>query len=232
MSVILESFPRFMEGAILTLEITAGGAVLALIFAFVAGMAGTARSRVLRGVSRVYVEFFRGSSALVLMFWFFYALPLVGFRFQELAVAIIALGLNVGAYGGEVVRGAILSVPTAQYEATVALNMSPGLRMRRVILPQAWAAMLPPFGNLLIELLKATALASLITLIDLTAVAQQLRSSSGDSALVYSAVLVMYFVIAQILVFGMGFLERRAARSLGRAAVVEKRPVPQNIGGA
>ncbi|MQA96088.1 MAG: ectoine/hydroxyectoine ABC transporter permease subunit EhuC [Streptosporangiales bacterium] len=232
MSVVLQSFPLLLQGLILTLEITAGGAVLALVLAFLAGLAGTARSRILRAVSRVYVEFFRGSSALVLMFWFFFALPLIGFRFEAVAAAIIALGLNVGAYGGEVVRGAILSIPPAQYEATIALNMSPALRMRRVILPQAWASMLPPFGNLLIELLKATAVAALITINELTFVGQQQRAATGESLPIYTTVLFMYFVVAQVLIFGMRRLELRTARSLGRAPAARRgrRPALAGVG--
>jgi polar amino acid transport system permease protein len=82
-------------------------------------------------------------------------------------VAILALGLNVGAYGAEVVRGAVSAVPRGQWEATVALNMSRAQALRRIILPQAFVAMIPPWGNLFIELLKATALVSLITISDL-----------------------------------------------------------------
>ena len=153
MSEILGYLPLLLEGAWLTLQITAGAAVLGLICAFASGLAAVSGSRAARAVSIVYVEFFRGTSALVQLFWLFFALPLIGIRFEPIAAGMVALGLNIGSYGSEVVRGAIKAIPKAQYEATVALNMTAYRRMRSVILPQAVVSMLPPFGNLLICLL-------------------------------------------------------------------------------
>ncbi|GAB3207163.1 ectoine/hydroxyectoine ABC transporter permease subunit EhuC [Marinactinospora thermotolerans] len=210
--------PLYLNGAWYTLLITLGGCALAFVIAMTVGIVGSVRNPVLRAAAAVYVEVFRGVAALVLMFWLFYALPLVtGYRVEPVFAAILALGLNVGAYGAENVRGAIKAVPRAQYEATVALNMTPVQRMRMVILPQAWAQMLPTFGNLAIELMKGSAVVSLIAVSDLTFVAQQLRTFSGDTALAFTAALVMYFIIAQVLLFFVRMAERRADRRLGRA---------------
>src|SRR5690606_41487933 len=94
----------------------------------------------------------RGVAPLVLMDWMAIAIPqLVPYKIDALFAAVLALGLNVGAYGAEVVRAAINAVPKAQVEATIALSMSWWRRMRAVVLPQAWAQMLPTFGNLVIE---------------------------------------------------------------------------------
>lgn len=224
MSDIIDRLPALLGGAWITVQITVYGSVLAVILAFLAGMMGTARNVVLRGIARVYVEFFRGAAALILMYWFFYALPLVGFRFTPIVAAALALGLNVGGYGAEVVRGAILSVPRAQYEATVALNFSTWQRMRRVIVPQAWAAMIPPLTNLLVQLMKGTALVSLITITDLTQVAKNWRGNSGNSALAFGVALIIYFVIAQVIVLFMRYLERRANIRLGRKVPKHKPP--------
>ncbi len=127
------------------------------------------------------------------------------------------LGLNIGSYGSEVVRGAIQSVPLDQREAAVALNFTPAQTMWRIILPQALVAMLPPFGNLLIELLKSTALVSLITLSDLTFEAQVIRAATFRSAEVFSVVLVLYFLVAQAMNRGVRALENRmtAGRDYG-----------------
>jgi polar amino acid transport system permease protein len=130
-------------------------------------------------------------------------------------VAILALGLNVGAYGAEVVRGAVLAVPRGQYEASIALNMSPLTRMRRIILPQAIVAMIPPWGNLFIELLKATALVSLITVGDLTFRAYQLNQATLQTVQIFLLVLSMYLGIALVITYLMRGLERRM--TLGRA---------------
>ena len=122
---------------------------------------------------------------------------------------MLALGLNVGAYGAEVVRGAIQAIPRGQIEASIALNMSRGLMLRRVILPQAIVRILPPFGNLLIELLKATSLASLITLSDVTFQALTLRQTVGRITEIFTLLLFIYFLIAYPLTLGVRWLEKR-----------------------
>jgi polar amino acid transport system permease protein len=100
-------------------------------------------------------------------------------------------------------------VPKGQHEAALALNMSPALAMRRVILPQAVAAMLPPFNNLMIELLKATALVSLITITDLTFQGQILNTATLETARIFTAVLILYFIIAVAITAVFRTLERR-----------------------
>ncbi|GAA2580539.1 ectoine/hydroxyectoine ABC transporter permease subunit EhuC [Actinomadura fulvescens] len=215
MSEILKS-PLLWDGAVKTLQLTLYSAVIALVLAFVFGVMGTSSHLAARAAGRTYVEFFRGLPALVLMFWFFNSLPLVGFKIETLFCGVLALALNYGAYGAEVVRGSINAVPKAQFEATIALNMRPHQRMWRVLLPQAFPLMLPPFGNLLIELLKATAIVSLISISDLMFGAEKLRASTGKSVTVYLIVLVVYFVIAQVLQLLVRFLERRSQRILGR----------------
>ncbi len=103
------------------------------------------------------------------LFWIFFVLPvLVGFQFVPLVAGVAVLGLNHGAYGAEIVRGAVQSVPKAQYEGAIALSLSPAQRMRRVILPQAVVEMLPPFNNLFIQLLKCTAILSFIVVPEMT----------------------------------------------------------------
>jgi polar amino acid transport system permease protein len=215
-SDVLSSYPLLLRGAWITVQLTLYGSALALVLAFVFGLMGTARSVWPRAVGRVYVEFFRGTATLVLMYWFFYALPLIGARFAPMFAAVLALGLNVGAYGAEVVRGAVRAVPRAQYEAAIALNMRPAQRLRQVLLPQAVALMLPPFGNLLIELMKGSAVVSLISIADLMLRAQQLRQSTGQTTSVFLVILVMYFVIAQVLQLLVRYCERRVDVMLGR----------------
>lgn len=219
MSDVLEAYPQLLRGAWITVQLTVYGSALALALALVFGLAGTSRHAAVRALNRVYVEFFRGTATLVLMYWLFYALPLVGFRFTPMAAAVLSLGLNVGAYGAEVVRGALNAVPKAQYEAAIALNFRPWQRLVRVTLPQAVALMLPPFGNLIIELMKGTALVSLITIGDLTFRAQQIRASTGETTATFLVILVMYFVIAQLLQLAVRYAERRVDRMLGRRPV-------------
>ncbi|MGH3730623.1 MAG: ABC transporter permease subunit, partial [Micromonosporaceae bacterium] len=104
-----------MEGFWVTVEVTAYGAIGALLVAFIAGLASLSRSLVVRGISVVFVEFFRGTSLLVQLFWWFYVLPFLGIQLEPLAAGVIAMATNYGAYGAEVVRGAIKAIPKEQH---------------------------------------------------------------------------------------------------------------------
>lgn len=203
--------PALLRGLATTVELTLAGSALALVVALIAGIARSSKNVLVRGITGFYVEVFRGSSILVQMFWIFFVLPLPPFNLElsALQAGILALGLNVGAYGAEVVRGAIQAIPRGQIEASIALNMTPALRMRRVIIPQALVRILPPFGNLVIELLKATSLVSLITLSDVTFQALSLRQTVGRTTEVFSLLLVIYFLLAYPLTLGVRWLERQ-----------------------
>ncbi|SUE13416.1 amino acid ABC transporter permease [Rhodococcus gordoniae] len=213
--LLWNSLPQLFDGLLVTVELTVGSAIFAFLLAVALGLAAGAKNVALRGSARVFIEFFRGTSLLVQLFWLFYVLPLFGFRLESIVCGILALSLNYGAYGAEVVRGAIASVPTPQLEAATALNFGYWQRMRRVIFPQAWAEMIPPLTNLLIQLLKGTALASYILLQDLTFQIEQLRRGSGDTIFAFGVGLVLYFVLGYVLTLLMNALEVRAKSRLG-----------------
>jgi polar amino acid transport system permease protein len=215
LDAFVDALPGLGEGILVTLQLTLGGAFFALIVALILGLGTRSRLAITRGLSRIVIEFFRGTSLLVQLFWLFYVLPLLGFRLDSLFCGILALALNFGAYGAEVVRGGIAAVPRGQFEASVAVNFSPFQRMRLVIFPQAWAQMLPPFTNLLIQLLKGTALATYILLHDLNFFINELRRSTGDTLFAYGIGLVLYFVIAYLLTLLMKALEVRAKHTIG-----------------
>ncbi|MBZ9811662.1 ectoine/hydroxyectoine ABC transporter permease subunit EhuC [Mesorhizobium sp. CA13] len=203
-----------LQGALVTIELTLMGSVLALVMAFLAGMGRLSRFFALRALATAYIEFFRGTSIFVQLFWAYFVLPLAGVELTPLQAGVLALGLNVGAYAAEVVRGAIQSVGAEQYEACTALNLGRWQGMRHVILPQALLVMLPTFGNNAIELLKATSVVSLISLADLTFQAQVVRSQTGSTLMPFTTILVIYFVLALVISWGVRSLERRMARGL------------------
>ncbi len=211
-----EFLPGLLEGALVTIEITIGGCILAVIMAFVAAIAKMYGPRPVRWLAVAYIEVFRGTSALVQLFWLFFVLPHFGILLEPLTVAILTLGLNVGAYGAEVVRGAITSVQRGQWEASTALNMTRMMALRRIIVPQAIVRMIPPWGNLFIELLKATSLVSLITISDLAFKAQQMNATTFRTVEIFSIVLVFYLAIASVITVAMRTLEDRAARGMAR----------------
>lgn len=205
-----------LEGAWFTIAIALGGAVLALVFGFAAGLARVSARKWLRTIGFIYVEFFRGAPVLVLAFWFIYALPQLGWQLAPAWAGMLSVGLNVGAYAAEVVRGAIRAVPVAQLEAATALNFTPAQRYRRIVIPQAFVAMIPPFSNNLIELLKATAVVSVVAIPELTFSGQLIRAGTGRSAAVLGGLLVGYGVIAVVFTVIMRLVERKAASSVGR----------------
>ncbi|WP_278263927.1 ectoine/hydroxyectoine ABC transporter permease subunit EhuC [Nocardia sp. AG03] len=222
LDALRDALPSLGEGIVVTLQLTIGGALLAFVLALALGTTARVRHLAARGSARVLIEFFRGTSLLVQIFWLFYVLPLLGFKLDPVFCGILALGLNYGAYGAEVVRGALNAVPRAQFEAAVALSFSPWQRMRRVLFPQAWALMLPSLTNLLVHLLKATALASYITLHDLTYEIGQLRRTTGETLFSFGVGLVIYFVLAYALTLGMNLLETRAKTRLGRGTSLKE----------
>jgi polar amino acid transport system permease protein len=172
-----------MEGLLVTLQVLAGSIALGTVMALIFGVARLSPQGWVRSAALVYIEFARGISAIILLFIMFFAVPIlfgIGSMAPMLA-GILALGLNMGAYGAEIVRGAIEAVPKGQTEATIALNMSNMQRLRHVVLPQAVPIILPPYGNLSIEVLKGTSLVSLITLADLAWVAQIIRQNAVRS---------------------------------------------------
>jgi len=203
-----------LDGAWVTVQLTLIGCAFALVVAFIAGLGRLSRFVVVRALATAYIEFFRGTSIFVQLFWAYFVLPLLGFPLSPLQAGILALGLNVGAYGAEVVRGAILAVPREQYEACVAVNLSRWQQMRHVILPQAFVLMLPTFGNNAIELLKGTAVVSLISLSDMTFQAQVVRAQTGSTALPFLTILLLYFLIATVITFFVRGLERRLSEGL------------------
>jgi polar amino acid transport system permease protein len=141
-------------------------------------------------------------------------LPLFGFPLTPLLAAILALGLNVGAYGAEVVRGAVRSIGREQHEACIACNLTRYQAMRHVIMPQAFVLMLPTFGNNAIELLKGTAVVSLISLGDMTFQAQIVRAQTGSTTVPFLTILILYFLMALAISATTRKLESRQAEGL------------------
>ena len=196
-----------LVGALVTAKIAAASTLLGAVAAFTAGMARAGGGRIANAIAIAYIEIFRGTSLLVQLFWLYYALPLVGPSLTPMQTGVIGLGLNIGAYGAEVVRGAILAVPREQHEAALALNFTPWHRLWRIVLPQALPEMIPPLGNLAVQNLKDTSLVSMITIGDLTFHAQALRNFTLASMPIYTLTLLLYFAMALVLMGVMRGIE-------------------------
>lgn len=209
---------RIVDGTFVTVAQFLLATLVAIAVALLMGLGKLSGNWLIRTPAVVYIEIFRGTSLLVQLYWIFFVLPLFGITLDRFTAGFLSVGLNIGAYGAELVRGAIQSVPKGQWEAAYALSMSPAKRMRRIILPQALSIMLPPWGNLLIELLKGTALVSLISVADLMFQARQINASTFLSAQAFGTALIVYYILARFMVTPfMRWLERSMARRLGRS---------------
>jgi polar amino acid transport system permease protein len=212
MQVVWDYRYLMLEGLWVTVQVTALAAVLAIALALAAGLARRSGVWLLRVPAILYIELFRGTSLLAQLFWMFFVLPAFGLSLSALVCGVLAIGLCNGAYGSEIVRGALGSVAKGQREAAVALNFTRAQAFRLVVLPQAARIMVPLFGSLVIEVLKASSLVSLITLPDLTFQAKNIILVHVNTAPVLSVVLVAYFALALVVGGGVRRIERALAK--------------------
>ncbi|MGY3078041.1 polar amino acid transport system permease protein [Bradyrhizobium sp. LM6.10] len=208
---------RYLSGSLVTASQFVLASLVTVVLAVTFGLLLLSKNHWLRAFAAAYIEFFRGSSLVVQIYWIFFVLPLLGLSLSPFTAGFLAVGLNTGAYGAEVVRGAILAVPKGQWEAAYALSMSPAKLMYRIIFPQAFLIMLPPWGNLLIDVLKGTALVSLIGLAELMFQAKQINNLTFLSAQAFGAALAIYYLLARFLITpAVRGLESRLRRKMSR----------------
>ena len=207
-------------GTVMTLKVLVCSIILYVIISMIFGLMRLSKNPIIQGTATIYIEFFRGTSLLVQLFWVYYVLPFFGISLEAFTAGVVALGLNFGAYGAEIVRGGILAVPKGQWEAAFALNFSPLKRMKNIIIPQIFPIILPPAANLTVELLKATALVALVTVVDLTFEARQINSITWLSVQCFgTALLIYYFISRFVLVPFLRWLELLAARKVGKEKI-------------
>lgn len=228
-------YAQLWNGTLATVQILAGAFALGIFLSLVVGVGRLSQRRWVRGISFGFVEFSRGISSIILLTILVIAIPILlgdlipWLRGRSVAVlGAIALGINMGGYGAEIIRGSILSVPKGQTEASIALNLSPTQRLRYVVLPQALRIILPPMGNLTIEILKGTALVSVVAGFDLmratqNLVAGMLAQGAIGVTVLFINVLVIYFILAQ----GVNGLFRLAERALDRR--FQQRPAGKGV---
>lgn len=200
------------SGLTVTALVTVYAAAFAIPFAFVFGTLQYLSSGIARWSVTAVIEFWRSSSAIVLLFAFFYVLPLVGVRLDPYTVGAMVLGLNMGGYGSQVVRGALVNVDRGQIEAARALGLTRAQTLITVEMPQAFRQMIPSFVNEAVELIKLTALVSLITLSDPTLRAKELLQVTYQPAAIYSSLLLVYFIVG----YPLARLGKRLEQSVAR----------------
>lgn len=230
--------PAILKGLVNTIYLTVIAMAIGITVGMVLAFLRQSRSRFLRGCAAVYIWVFRGTPLLVQIILLYnisilypqvqIGVPFVGPNFVSLdtnalvtpfLAAILALGLNEAAFMCEVIRGGLLSVDNGQLEAAQALGMKSGLIRRRIIVPQAMRAIIPPTGNQVISLLKATSMVSVIASYDLLYSVETIFSRTYETIPLLLVATLWYLIIVSVLMFFQGLIEKHYARGTTRMTV-------------
>jgi polar amino acid transport system permease protein len=195
MDTLINSGPLILRGLLITLEVSALVLLIGTAIGIVGGLSLLYGVLPLRWLVRIYVDIVRGIPLLVLIFAIFYGFPVLNLKVSAVAAAVIALSIFCGAHVSEVVRGGINSLPKGQTDAAKAIGLTFIQRLRYVIFPQAISRILPPWTNTAVELVKASSLVSLVSVVDLMLAIQQIVGRTRETLLLYGVAALLYFAI-------------------------------------
>jgi len=208
--LVIRSFPLLLMGATVTVKITLMSVTLGVIIGLFVGIARISSFRLIRFLAGAYVDFFRGTPLLVQIFLIYFALPVItGQRMDPFVAAIMACGINSGAYVAEIFRAGIQSIDAGQMEAGRSLGMTWGQTMRYIIVPQAFKRVIPPLGNEFIALLKDSSLVSVIGFEELTRRGQLIIAKTYGSLEIWFSVAIIYLVMTLSISRFVAYLEKR-----------------------
>jgi cystine transport system permease protein len=208
--IITSSFFKILiPGIKVTIPLTLLSFALSLAVGLLLALIQVADIKGLRQVARFYIWVFRGTPLIVQLFIIFFGLPNIGITLDAFPSAVLAFGLNLGAYNAEVFRSAILAIPKGQLEAAYMIGLNYPQAMVRIILPQSFPVAFPNLFNNLISLLKDTALASSITVIDLFTTAQQIAARTYEPFALYLEAAFIYLIFSTGLTWLQRYLEQK-----------------------
>ena len=210
LELILRVYPFFVEAALVTVQLSVLTCVLGLACGALGAAMRLSRHAPLRWLAAAYVSVFRGTPALIQIFILYFGGPQIGIQLDAFSAGTIALGVNIGAYMTETIRGAIVSVDRGQTEAARTLGMSRSETMRKVVLPQAARLMIRPLGVNINALVKGTALVAPISVAELTYTAQRFIGSTYKPFEMFLLAGLLYMVIIYVVGQGINWLDRRA----------------------
>ncbi|BDW89409.1 amino acid ABC transporter permease [Thalassospira tepidiphila] len=209
--VLMQSLPQLMNGLLVTIGIGATSIIAGLIGGLFLAVLRLYAGPVVTALVRAYIDVFRSIPLLVLLIIVYYALPFVGIRLSPFFSAVTALTLVSAAYTAEIFRAGIEAIPKGQFEASAALGLSNRYIMTDVILPQAIRIVIPPLTNNCINVLKDTALASVVAMPDLLKQATQAQALSANPTPLIGAA-VIYLILLLPMVRYVAHLEKRFSR--------------------
>jgi His/Glu/Gln/Arg/opine family amino acid ABC transporter permease subunit len=239
LSVISDNLPRFLDGAWVTVQLTALSVLIGLVCAVPVALARLSPNPLLSWPAYAYMFYFRGTPLLVQIFLIYYgsgqfvselrSLGLWQFFREPYFCAVLTLTLNTAAYTAEILRGAIQAVPYGEVEAGRAFGMSRTLILRRIILPKAFRLALPAYTNEVIFLFQATSLVSIITIMDLTGVGRVIIAETFRTFEVWIFVGLCYLVMSYAILYAFKRLEHRLSGHLRAGPEVAAAPVEEAL---
>jgi polar amino acid transport system permease protein len=207
-----EFLPILLQGVGLTILVTVGSLVLSTILGLVWALMRVSGLRALSLLSGGLINLIRGIPIIVLLFYLYFVMPDFGIALTALQAAILGLGIAYSAYQAENFRAGIEAIDKGQIEAAQTIGMGWWLTMRRVILPQAVRIVLPPYGNIMIMLLKDSSQASTITVAELALQGKLIASSTFKNTSVFTLVALMYLTMSIPLILLVRHLEKKAGK--------------------
>ena len=211
LSDAVEFLPILMQGVKLTVIITLGSLVLSTVLGLFWALMRVSGIWVLDRSTRLLINFIRGVPIIVQLFYIYFVMPDFGVTLTALQAAIIGLGIAYSAYQAENFRAGIEAIDHGQIEAAQSIGMGWLLVMRRVILPQAFRIVLPPYGNVMIMMLKDSSQASTITVAELALQGKLIAASTFKNTSVFTMVALMYLCMCLPLMYLVGQLEKHSA---------------------
>ena len=208
----VEFLPILMSGVALTIIVTIGSLLLSTVLGLVWALMRVSGIGVLSGLSAGLINVIRGIPIIVLLFYLYFVMPEFGVTLTALQAAILGLGIAYSAYQAENFRAGIEAIDKGQIEAAQAIGMGWWQTMRRVVLPQAVKIVLPPYGNVMIMMLKDSSQASTITVAELALQGKLIASSTFKNTSVFTLVALMYLTMSIPLILLVRHFEKRAGR--------------------
>jgi His/Glu/Gln/Arg/opine family amino acid ABC transporter permease subunit len=213
LDVVAQYGPALLRGLSVTVFLTTVVILAALVLAIPVALIRMSPNVVLRGFGSFYVEVIRGTPLLLQLVYIYYVLPSLGVNLDPMLAAIVGLTLNYTAYMSEVYRGGILAVPKSQWEAAATVGMTKARAFHRIVLPQALRIVTPALGNYFISLFKDTALASVVTVQELTFTGQIISARSYQYFTIYTVTGILYLAVGYPAALFVRWLEKRTSQT-------------------
>ncbi|QCX32781.1 amino acid ABC transporter permease [Caloramator sp. E03] len=209
---IIGKLPYLLDGSIMTIKLTVITLFFGSILGVILALLKITKNIFTSGIASFYIWVFRGTPLILQLFFFYYALPMMGITMSPFTAAVIGLSLNCGAYMAEIIRGGIISIDKGQFEAAKALGFNYFQTMKKIVLPQTFRVIIPPVGNEFITMLKDTSLVSTIAMVELMRSAVQISSATFKYTEMLFTAAILYLIMTTVFTSIFSAVEKKLSR--------------------